>query len=223
MRRLLLLSIGLLSVAPVFGQKFSKRAQQRQEARKANYFYGASFTFTAGYSHSWLSVSDYTLSTTKFGRSAETKNTHNSWNMGFLYDHALSKKWGIQSGLSFVEKGGELDTYYDGGLGYGPVLVEETGLKASYLSLQGMARYFFPVNYYTRFSINAGFHIDVAVSTDDYFNKWDIGPQVGVGFDWKHLATSVTWQIGAFPNVIDNSDSRLSSIHVNVGVRIWKE
>lgn len=213
----------MLCAAPVFGQKFSKRVQQRQEARKANYFHGASFTFTTGYSHSWLSKSDYTLSTTKFGRSAETKNTRDSWNLGFIYDHALSRKWGIQTGFYYMEKGGEQFTYYDGNLGYGPVLVDKNTVHASYLEIQGMARYFFPLDYYTRISLNAGFHIGYAVKQGSYFSKWDLGPQVGVGFDWKHLATSVTWQIGAFPNVIDGSNSRLSSVNVNVGVRFWKD
>lgn len=213
----------MLCAAPVFGQKFSKRVQQRQEARKANYFYGASFTFTTGYTHSWLSESDYTLSTKAFGRKAETQNTRDSWNLGFLYDHAFSKAWGIQSGFFYMEKGGELFTFYDGGLGYGPIVVDETTIKVSYLGLQCMARYFIPVNYHTRFSLNAGIHLDYAVQAGSYFSKWDLGPQAGIGFDWKHLAASVTWQIGVYPKVVDDSRSRLSAINVNVGVRFWKD
>ena len=222
---ILVLMIMLVSAPAIFAQKFTKREQARREAREANYFCGASFTFTAGYTHSWLNNSPISLKANIYGKSERWANTRESFNVGFLWDQAISRQWGIQTGLFYNDKGGEHLFYYDNGLGYGPILrSEETDkVNAQSISLQSVCRYFIPLGKYSRISVNGGFFIDRHIHKPGNFSHWNLGPQVGLGYDWKHLSLSATYQPGIFQSITDNSNTGLGAVLFNAGFRIWRK
>lgn len=225
---LALLGVGLYEATPLSAQRFTKKEQARRDARAANYFYGATFALTAGYVHSWMSKSPIDLSTHYYGQSAQIQNTHDSFNLGFVWDQALDKKWGLQTGLYYMRKGCDKMFYYDNGTSadYGQQLLKEKTeeLLIQGLELQFQGRRFFPLNQTTRLSINAGLYVSRFLDEPKDFHKWDLGPMCGIGCDWTHLYTNVSYQPGVFSNVVDrNCKSRLGSLWVNVGVRFWKK
>lgn len=222
-KSLLLLSLGLMICLPSYGQKFSKRLEARREARAANYFYGAQFTVTAGYEHSWMTTSDVPLSVVQFGRFAQIKNTHDAFNIGFLYDQAFSRRWGMQTGLYYVKKGGEKKTYSDQGLGYGPILYDSETLEVPGAELQVMGRFFFPLKHACRLSLNAGPYLTKLFDSPSGFRNWDFGLMAGVGLDWRHLSVGVGYQPGLYRGIVEKCDTRMNALSVNIGYRFWKE
>lgn len=217
--------LAVLTLTPtVYAQKFTKREQARREAREANYFCGATFSFCSGYVHSWMSnnVIDKRLS---YGKSERWANTNNHFDLGFAWDQAFNKHWGIQSGLYFMNKGGDHLYYYDNGLGYGKILRDEETdeVNAQSVEFQSQVRYFVPLAKKARLSLNAGYYIDKIIGKPSGFSHWNLGPQVGLGVDWMHLSTSVTYQPGLFENVVNDSHSRQSAVCVNIGYRFWKK
>lgn len=226
-KKITLVLLMTLCLAPsVFAQKFTKREQARREAREANYFCGATFTFFGGYTHSWMTEEPLDITAT-YGKSEYWNNTDNSYTLGFAWDQAFSRRWGIQTGLYLNNKGGDHLHYYDGGTSgnYGPILrPEETDeVTVHSIELQCQGRFFLPLGKYSRISLNAGLFIDKHFDTPSGIGNWNIGPQAGIGFDWKHISTCVTYQPGLSTKVTDQSDSRLNGISVNLGYRIWKK
>lgn len=208
---------------PAYGQKFSKRLEARREARAANYFYGAQFTVAAGYVHSWMSPSDVGLSVASFGRSARIKNTHDAFDIGFLYDQAFSRRWGLQTGLYYTQMGGEKMTYSDQGLGYGPILYDSESLETHGIGLQVVGRYFLPLAHDSRLSLGVGPYLTKLVDAPTGFRNWDYGALAQVGFDWRHWSVSVSYQMGLYDGLVKRSDTRMNALIANVGFRFWKD
>jgi len=225
LKRTILVLLFALTLGPMaHAQKFTKKAQARREAREANYFYGASFTFTSGYVHSWMNNNVIDLSASTFGKSERWANTNNHFDIGFAWDQAINKHWGIQTGAYFTNKGGDHLYYYEGL--YGPILLKEKTEEVNVMNaeLQTQIRYFIPLAQKMRLSLNAGLFVDKVIDHPAGIKNWNLGPQVGLGFDWTHYSASVTYQ----PGVIDgmaasSSNTRLNAICVNIGYRIWKK
>lgn len=224
-RNLLILLFGFAVATPALAQKFSKKDNAKIEARAKNYFHGASFTFTAGYVHSWMTNGNVPATmTTDFGYSETFKNNHDAFNIGFLWDQSFSRHWGMQNGLYYVQKGGDKLTYHDNGLGIGPLPRTSDDITLHGMEWQCLARYFFPLAHKSRLSLNAGGYITNLWSHhSDGIRKWDVGVMCGIGYDYRHLAVSASYQPGVYHNVSNNSDLRLSSIMLNVGFRFWKK
>lgn len=220
-KNLLLLIVAFISASPVFAQRFTKREQARRDARTANFFYGASFTFTAGYDHSWCSKEPLG-STIYFGKEQYLQDNFDSFNAGFLFDYALSRKWGYQFGLYYNQKGCDKVYYYDNGLGYGSNRYDEESLMVQGIELQGQLRYFIPLRYDSRLSINAGLYVNKLIDPPSEFKNWDMGVQVGLGYDWNHLTVSATYQPGIYPNIAVHTDTRMATLMFNVGWRFWR-
>lgn len=217
--------LGLLVMAPLSAQKFTKKEQARREAREANYFHGASFTFTAGYQYSFLTEHPSTAANYVYGKSDRWGNNHSFFNAGFLWDQSVSKKWGVQTGLYYTQKGGEHLFFYDNQLGSGPIARPEETIEANadLIELQNQVRWFFPVRYKSRFSVNAGWFLDRSLHTPKNFAKWNYGLQMGVGFDWNHLSVSATYQQALYPDMVKSCNSTLNGFSINVGYRLWKK
>lgn len=224
-KSLAVLVVGFLIATPVFGQRFTKKEQARREARAANYFYGASFTITAGYNHSWALDREIELSTPYFGKSERLQNTYDSFNFGALYDHSLNRYWGLQTGLFYTQKGCDHTYFYDNKTSgnYGANLYKTEEQRIQGIEWQGNVRRFFVKTYYSRFSLNAGLYVNKIIESPSTFKNWDLGVQVGLGYDYKHLTTSFTYQPGIYPKVARNSDTRLGTIMFNVGWRLWRK
>ena len=224
-RTLLFLALALLACPSVFAQKFTKREKARQEARENYYFCGATFTLSAGYVHSWLSNKTISKSNLAVGHSENWANTDNSFDLGFAWDQAFNKSWGMQTSLNYVRKGGDHLYYYDGGLGYGKILREEETEEKTWqgIELQCQARYFFNLSKHQRLSLNAGGYIDKLMGSPTGFKNWNMGPQVGLGYDLYRFSTSVTYQPGVFRRIASDCNSTQSAIMVNMGVRFWKK
>lgn len=225
-KSILVLLVSLFLVPPAYAQKFTKKEQARREAREANYFCGASFTFTSGYVHSWM-TNDPIEGSYSYGKSECWGNTNNHFDIGFLWDQSFSRQWGIQTGLFYTNKGGDHLYYYQDpslSVDYGKKLLAEktSEINARAIQLQSQARYFVPLSKHQRLSVNAGFYIDRMIKEPDGFGKWNLGPQVGLGYDLFHFSTSVTYQPGLYKSVTKKSDSRQSAICVNIGFRLWK-
>jgi hypothetical protein len=47
--------------------------------------------------------------------------------------------------------------------------------------------------------------------------------QCGVGYDYRHLALSLTYQPGLYRNYTDDSDARMNALMFNVGFRFWRK
>lgn len=224
-RTILVLSLALTLGPSLFAQKFTKREQARREAREAYYFCGSTFTLTAGYVHSWMSNSGITPSVSAFGKSERWGNTDNSYNLGFIWDQAFNKHWGLQTGAYFTHKGGDHLYYYDNELGYGMILrPEETKeVRAQMAQLQVQGRYFINIEKQMRLSLNVGGYVDKLFGNPDGYRNWNLGPQVGIGVDWKFISASCTYQPGVWTKVADNSKSSQSALCVNIGYRFWKK
>jgi len=224
-RNIVVLLVALFAITPIFAQKFSKKEQLRREAREANFFYGATFTVTGGYVHSWLSDKLINESCTDFDDIQRWGQDRNSFNIGFQYDHALSKWYGVQAGLFYALKGGDHTYYRDQHLGSGPIQLTELTEKAKNqaVELQLVGRGFLPVSKRSRFSLNGGMYIDrVVESSIEGFGKWDMGLQAGVGYEWYCTSFSFTYQHSIYGPYIEDSKSRQSAIYVNIGCRFWK-
>lgn len=224
-RKLVVLLIALIGVTPMMAQKFSKKEQARREAREANFFHGASFTLTGGVVHSWLQKSEIDPATTSFDKTEFWGQYDNSFNLGFLWDQAITRRWGIQTGLYYSRKGGDHLYYRDQHLGYGPILLAEETQEYSNQSveLQLQGRLFLPLTKRSRFSLNAGGYIDRVVESGDGFGKWDMGIQGGLTYEWYHLSLGATYQRSLFTPYIDNSNTKQQAVYVNIGYRFWKK
>jgi len=222
-KRLLLLVLVFLSVSMTsFGQRFTKKEQALREARAINYFYGNSFTVSAGYVHGWLATDHFDETT--FGRTGAYQNTRESFSAAFAWDYCKSKKYGFQVSLNYAEFGGEKLYYQDMGLGYGPQFRPDLteAIHINEVMAIGMYRYFIPLTYVSRLSINGGAYFSRIVGTYDDVKDWDLGVVVGLGYDWKHLSVSVNYLPGVFPSVVDNSTTRVCGLMFNVGLHLWK-
>lgn len=209
----------------LYAQKFTKKEQARREAREAYYFCGASFTFTAGYVHSWMSNNAIELGTNNYGKSERWGNTNNSFNLGFLWDQAINQKWGLQTGAFYSRKGGDHLHYFDNGLGYGKILRDEETeeVTSQCVEAQVQARYFINLAKKFRMTLNGGIYLDKYISSPSGFLNWNMGPQVGLGIDWQHFSAQVTYQPGLFERVAEDSHTRQSAVSVNFGYRLWKK
>jgi len=223
-RNIVVLFLSLITVVPLFAQKFTKKEQLRREAREANFFYGSAFTITGGYNYSWMSDKEIDLDSEYFGKSERWGQHRNGGNAGLQYDYALNRKWGLQAGLFYSVKGGDHTYYYDEGLGYGAKLKDELTEEAvnQMVELQIVGRYFIPTSKLGRISLNAGYYIDRVIKSGSGLGKWDMGLQAGIGYDWYHTALSVTYQHSVFPPYVEDSKSMQNAIYVNIGYRLWK-
>lgn len=221
-RSVLLIFIMLVFAMPSFAQRFTKKEQAKREARAINFFYGNSFTLSAGYVHSWLARDRFTDST--FGRTGAFQNTRESFAFAFAWDYNKKKNHGFRVSLNYAQFGGEKIFYSDQGLGYGRQqrydLTEQIHINE--VIVQGKYRYFIPLTYKSRISLDAGLYISRVVGTYDDANDWDMGPVVGLGYDWKHLSLGLDYMPGVWNDVIDGSTARVSALIFNVGIHLWK-
>lgn len=223
-RFILLFIVSLFIAMPVFGQRFTKKEQALREARAKNFFYGHSFTLSAGYVHSWLTTDKFDLTSTKFGRTGQFCNTRESFDAFFSWDYCKSRVWGLQLNGGYVQQGGQKLFYQDMGVGYGPQLrsdLTET-VHLNDAELQLMGRFFLPLTYKSRLSLNAGIYMDRLLGGYSDANDWDMGAVVSLGYDWNHFVASVSYKPGLFPDVIKTFDTRAASVSVNFGFRLWK-
>lgn len=223
-RNILLLIAFLIIAMPAFGQRFTKKEQALREARAKNFFYGHSFTLSAGYVHSWLTTDKFDQTSSSFGRTGQFSNTRESFDALFSWDICTSRRWGVQFSAGYIQQGGEKLFYSDQGLGNGPQLrpdLNET-VHINSAELQSVFRYFIPLTYKSRLSVNAGLYIDRVTGSYSDRNDWDMGALVGLGYDWNHWSVIATYKPGVFPNVIKGSDTRVASLSINLGFRLWK-
>ena len=222
-KRAVLLIFFILAVAmPSFAQRFTKKEQAKREARAINYFYGNSFTLSSGYVHSWLTRDRFTE--TSFGRTGAYQNTRDSYAFSFAWDYNKKKHHGYRVSAGYAQFGGEKIFYYDLGLGYGRQqrydLTEQIHLNE--VMVQGKYRYFIPLTYKSRLSLDAGIFVSRIVGSYDDANIWDLGPVVGIGYDWKRFSLGVDYMPGVWYDVIEGSTARVSALIFNVGFHFWK-
>mgnify|MGYP003294971188 CR=1 FL=1 len=221
-RYILLLILSLVLAMPIYGQRFTKKEQAKREARAKNYFYGHSFTLSAGLNHSWLTKDEF--EDLKFGLSGAYQDTHNSFDLVFSWDMCFNKYYGYQLGLGYMENGGRKVMYHDNGFGYGPQLREDLSdkIRAGAMELQGAFRGFLPLTYKSRLTGSVGVFLDKRVGSSDYVRNWDLGLFVGIGYDWKHLSANVIYKPGLNTSSIEGCNSRAAAVMFNIGVRMWK-
>lgn len=222
-KRSVLLILAMLVVAmPSVAQRFTKKEQAKREARAINYFYGNSFTASAGYVHSWLARDRFTE--TAFGRTGAFQNTRESFAFSFAWDYNKKKHHGFQVAAWYAQFGGEKIFYVDQGLGYGRQqrydLTEQIHINEVMVS--GRYRYFIPFTYKSRLSLDAGLYVSRVVGKYDDANDWDMGPLVGLGYDWRHLSMGLTYMPGVWNDIIEGSTTRVSALMFNVGFHFWK-
>jgi hypothetical protein len=224
-RTLLIFSLALIACPTLFAQKFTKREQARRQAREEYYFCGATFTLTAGYVHSWMNYKSISSDNYAAGRSEYWGNTDNSFNLGFAWDQAFNKKWGMQTALYYMRKGGDHLYYYDSDMGYGKILRPEETEEITWqgAELQCQVRYFINLSKHQRVTVNAGVYVDKLVGSPAGMGNWNLGPQVGLGYDWRQLSVSTTYQPGVFQPITSHSHSTQSALMVNLGFRFWKK
>ena len=224
-RTIFVLLLASLAGSSLFAQKFTKRELARREAREAYYFCGATFTFSAGYIHSWLANKPISNDYLSKGHSEYWANTDNSFDLGFAWDQCFNKQWGLQNAIYYVRKGGDHLHYYDGELGYGKILrPEETDeVTCQGAEWQCQVRYFFNLSKHQRLSLNVGGFIDKHFDKPSGYKNWDMGPQVGIGYDLYRFSGSVTYQPGVFKRVVNDCKSTQGALMVNLGVRVWKK
>ena len=222
-KRSVLLIIFMMVVAmPSFAQRFTKKEQAKREARAINYFYGNSFTVSAGYVHSWLTRDRFTDST--FGRSGAYQNTRDSYAFSFSWDYNKKKHHGFRVSAVYAQFGGEKIYYNDLGLGYGRQQRYDLTqvIHLNEVMVEGKYRYFIPVTYKSRFSLDAGIYVSRIVGSYSDAENWDFGPMVGIGYDWRHVSLGVDYMPGVWNDVIDGSTARVSALMFNVGFHFWK-
>lgn len=218
----LLLLLSLVLSMPIYGQRFTKKEQALREARAKNYFYGHSFTLSAGYVHSWLTKDAFDNTDKNFGQTGAYQNTHEAFDFMFSWDICHNKYYGYQFSLGYLHNGGQKVVYYDGL--YGPQLRDDLteDIITKNIEAQAVFRGFLPLTYKSRVSLNAGIYLDKLVGSNDYARNWDMGLLVGVGYDWKYLAASISYKPGVYPNIISKSNTRQAALMFNVGIRLWK-
>jgi len=223
-RYLLLFLLSLVLAMPMYGQRFTKKEQALREARAKNYFYGNSFTLSAGYNHSWLTKDEFDNTENKFGQTGAYQNNRKSFAFLFSWDICKQKGHGYQFSLGYLNNGGQKVVYYDAGLGSGTQLRNDLtqNIHTQIIEVQGAYRWFFPLTYKSRISLNAGVYVDRMIGTNDFCRDWDMGVLVGVGYDWKSLSTSIIYKPGVYPNLISDSNTRQAALMFNVGLRLWK-
>lgn len=221
-RSVFLLVIMMVVAMPTFAQRFTKKEQAKREARAINYFYGNSFTLSAGYVHSWLARDRFTGDT--YGMTGAYQSTRDSYVISFAWDYNKKKHHGFRVSASYAQFGGEKDFYHDMGLGYGRQqrydLTEQIHLNE--VMVGGKYRYFIPLTYKSRISLDAGIYVSRIVGSYDDVQNWDLGPMVGIGYDWKHLSLGVDYMPGVWNDVIEGSTARVSALIFNVGLHLWK-
>lgn len=218
----LLTLLTMIVTLPAFGQRFTKKEQALREARAINYFYGNSFTLSSGYVHSWLTTDHF--SGLEYGRTGLYGNTRESFAVSFAWDYCKKKHHGFQLSALYAQFGGQKVFYADQGLGYGPQqrydLTEQIHLND--LMLQASYRYFIPLTYKSRLSLNAGLYVSRKLGKYKSAKDWDLGPAVGVGYDWKLLSIGVNYMPGVYGNVIENSNTRVAALMFSAGIHLWK-
>lgn len=222
-KRILLLVVLTVMVAmPSFGQRFTKKEQALREARSINYFYGNTFTLSAGYVHGWLCKDNF--ETSNYGQTGAFRNTRYSYGFSFAWDYCKKKNYGFQFGVDYNQFGGEKIYFFDSGLGYGQQQRYDLSEQIHINEVMGMAkyRYFIPLTYKSRLSLNAGAYVGYIVGTYDSNENWDFGPIVGVGYDWKHLSVGLDYMPGVWSNVIEDSSTRVAALMFKVGFHFWK-
>jgi len=221
-KHFLLLILAMMVALPSFGQRFTKKEQALREARAINYFYGNSFTLSAGYVHSWLSKDEF--ETSNYGQTGAFQNYRPSYGFTFSWDYCKKKTYGFQASVAYAQFGGEKIFYNDQGLGYGPQqrydLTEQVHLNE--VMFMAKYRYFIPLTYVSRLSLNVGGYFGRNVGSYENSEDWDFGPVVGIGYDWKHLSVGVDYMPGVWSNVVEDSSTRIGALWFNVGFHIWK-
>lgn len=224
LKRYLALTLLTMIVAlPAFGQRFTKKEQALREARAINYFYGNSFTLSAGYVHSWLAEDRFAR--TEFGRSGLFGNTRESMAFGFAWDYVgKNKHHGVETKVLYAQFGGQKLFYSDLGLGYGQQLRHDLTemIHINEVMLEGKYRYFVPLSYKSRLSLDAGIYLGRVVGKYDDCKDWDMGPVIGLGYDWKRLSIGLDYMPGVYSNIVEHSDTRVGSLSLSVGLHLWK-
>lgn len=220
----LLLLLSLVFAMPMYGQRFTKKEQALREARAKNYFYGHSFTLSAGYNHSWLTKDGFDNTDKKYGQTGAYQNTHDAFDFMFSWDICKKKYYGYQFSAAYLQNGGQKVYYYDNGLGYGPQLREDLteDIRTQVLEAQAVFRGFLPLSYKSRLSLNVGYYLDRMIGPNEHCRDWDMGALVGIGYDWKSLSVNVIYKPGVYPNLISDSSTRQGALMFNVGIRFWK-
>lgn len=222
-KRVVLLSLMTLAVTmPTFGQRFTKKEQALREARAANYFYGHSFTLSAGYIHGWLAQDRFVSST--YGRTGSYEGDRESYAFSFAWDYSKSLHHGFRLSAAYGQFGGSKFFYEDQGLGYGKQLradLTET-VHLNEVMVFGTYRYFIPLQYKTRLSLDAGLYLSRIVGNYSDAQDWDMGVAVGLGADIDKVSCSLTYLPGIFGNVVDGSTTRVSALMFSVGFHFWK-
>lgn len=218
----LLILLAMIVAMPAFGQRFTKKEQALREARAINYFYGNSFTLSAGYVHGWLATDHF--DELAFGRTGAFQNTRESFAFSFAWDYCKVKTRGLQFGVTYAQFGGEKDYYVDQGLGYGPQqrydLTQQIHINE--IMVHGAYRYFIPLTYKSRLSLNGGLYVSRVLGKYDDAKDWDMGVMVGLGYDWKRLSLGLNYMPGVYGNIIKQSTTRVSALTFSVGVHMWK-
>lgn len=221
-RYILLLITTLFISMPVFGQRFTKKEQALREARAKNFFYGHSFTLSAGYVHSWLTTDKFDNNSASAGITGQFCNTRESFDALFSWDICTNRHWGVQFSAGYNQQGGQKLFYYE--QNYGPQLRPDKTetIHLNNVEAQALARLFLPLTYKSRLSLNVGPYVNRVVGKYTNANEWDFGALVGLGYDWNHWSCNLTYKPGVFPNIIKGSDTRAASVSFNVGFRLWK-
>lgn len=224
--KVIILLLGMtLACEPVIAQKFTKKEQARREARAKNYFYGNTFSLQAGFVNSWLRRNTI-VSTTEAGFSDVYQNNRQSFAIGATWNRAVNKWWGWEAGLFYAGFGGEKCVYYNSGL-QGTTSQfrsdRSTVMKYGAIELQGLARFFYPLSYFSRVSFDLGVHLDKVVAGGDGVANWDFGPALGVSYEWKYLVGRVIYMPGINTGLVSDAKTAQNSIWFNVGYRFWKK
>lgn len=215
----------LLFAMPAFGQRFTKKEQALREARAKNFFYGHSFTLSAGYVHGWLTTDKFDKTSNIYGRTGQFSNTRESFDAMFSWDICKNRYWGVQFSLGYLQQGGQKLFYQDENLGYGPQLrpdLTET-IHINEAVFDAVGRLFLPLSYKCRLSLNGGVYVSRVLGKYDDCHDWDMGPLVGLGCDWGHWTAGVTYRPGLYGSVIKDCDAGAASVSFNVGFRLWKK
>lgn len=218
--------MSLMTALPVQAQKFTKKAEARREARAKNYFYGHTFTVQAGLVHSWLTRYSFTPSTT-YGATSRYQNTRQSFDLGFTWDYACTRYWGLQLGTFYSQQGGQLTQRFKNtslSVDYGTQLLNEKteNVHINDLELEAMVRGFLPLTAHSRLSLGVGPYVGRIIAGPDASGHWTMGLQANMAYEWEHVYVGVTYQPGLYESLIDDCNTALNALWFNVGFRFWK-
>lgn len=224
--KVIIILLGMtLACEPVMSQRFTKKEQARREARAKNYFYGNTFSLQAGFVNSWLRRNTI-VSASEAGFCDVYQNNRQSFAIGATWDRAVKKWWGWEAGVFYAGMGGEKCAYYNSGLpGTTSQLRSDRSQSIDYgvIELQGSVRFFLPLTYFSRLSLDMGVHVDKVVAGGDEVSGWDLGPMVGVSYEWKHIIGRVTYMPGINTGLISGAETAQNSMWFTVGYRFWKK